>query len=680
MPHSNDSRSNAIPIPWLSALLLLAMVAFSVHARVRIESVAHAGTAALDAARDYFLAHPYLEPGPVLTPRLDAAAVARARAEYEQRTAIPTPSGVIRRQQAELDQHVASAIESVGALPARAVAFVPGESALHTWLSYSLLHGNNAVLIGNGLLLLFFGLYLQRSFGLAAYGALVVWLTLAGAAGWLVVAPRGAAHGLVGTTPLLAGLAAAFAVRFAHRRGEGFYFVGLSFSLLWIALPPYATATWSFAALDLIATGSPAPTALYVPCLAAIIAAVIACALAWLAGIDGEDRAGESTAAARDPGVRRAMRAREAGRPREALELLTRHLATEPDAYEVAVAAWEVARELGRDAEITASLLRVIRIELRRGLAAAAIDHWLDLVRGGIPERTEAALLIHIALLLREHDHKAEAVRALRFALEHSDDRANHVIAMRIARAARGLDPGTSETAAWRALGSIELSLKDRQALEDLIGELLATPAARTAWLARAREKAAPQPAIQAARGSHVTEVDLEPAAATSRPASIEIETDNRVLDAVLAVPVELADSGIEIQTQQGQKKLVRYERIEAVSVAAVHGIGPKPVILVDLVLNWMTPKSEMLRVIRLRGDQFDPRRVLAGQGSAADALRVFVKTVLERSNAIPLPDRAAALGRPFASFDELAIYHRAVLLVEGPEQPPVRSVHGRGE
>jgi len=665
MPKSNDSRSNAIPIPWLSALLLLAMVAFSVHARVRFEPMAHAGTAALDAARDYFLAHPYLEPGPALAPRLDAAAVASARAAHEQRTAIPTPPGVIRRQQAELDQHVASAIESVGALPARAVAFVPGESPLHTWLSYSLLHGNNAVLIGNGLLLLFFGLYLQRSLGLAAYGGLAVCVTLAGAAGWSIVAPRGAAHGLIGTTPLLAGLAAAFAVRFAHRRDEGFYFVGLIVSLLWIALPPYATATWSFAALDLIATGSPAPTALYVPCLAAIIAAVIACAFAWLAGIDGEDRTGESAAAAPDPRLRGAMRAREGGRPREALELLSQHLSSEPDDYDAAVAAWEVARELGRDAEITASLLRVIRIELRRGLAAAAIDHWLDLVRGGIPERTEAVLLIHVALLLREHDHKAEAVRALRFALEHSDDRANHVIAMRIARAARGLDPGTSETAAWRALGSIELSLKDRQALEDLIGELLATPAARAAWLARAGEKAAPQPAARVS-APYTTEVDLDPAAATSRPAAIEIETDNRVLDAVLAVPVELADSGIEIQTQQGQKKLVRYERIEAVSVAAVHGIGPKPVILVDLVLNWMTPKSEMLRVIRLRGDQFDPRRVLAGQGSAADSLRVFVKTVLERSNAIPLPDREGALGRPFASFDELAIYQRAVLLVEG--------------
>jgi hypothetical protein len=125
----------------------------------------------------------------------------------------------------------------------------------------------------------------------------------------------------------------------------------------------------------------------------------------------------------------------------------------------------------------------------------------------------------------------------------------------------------------------------------------------------------------------------------------------------------------VEIQTSQGQKKLVRYERIEAVAVAAVHGFAAKPVILVDLVLNWMTPKHETLRVIRMRGDQFDPRRLLADQTSPAEALRAFVKTVLDRSRATALPDLEAALGRPFASFQELAIYQRAVLFVEGPAQ-----------
>jgi membrane associated rhomboid family serine protease len=672
---SNGSRPTPIPIPWLSALLLSAFVAFSVHARLRHEQVAGEGAAALSAARDYFVAHPYLDPGPVLTARFDAAFVQRVRADHQRREAelgaIPTPQGVVLRQQAELDEHVAAALASVDELPAQQVAFAPGRSAPHTWLAYPLLHVGDAVLIGNGLLLLFFGLYLERSFGRVAYAALLVWLTFAGAAGWLVSAPRGAVHGLVGSTPLLAGLAAAFAGRFVQRNGEGFYFTGLLVGLLWIALPPYATADWSFAGLELFATKpAPAPTAVYLPCLAAIAAAGIACGLAWLAGIDGESREGEGAVGARDPRFRRALRAREAGRPREALDLLSHYLAAEPDAHEAALAALEVARELGRDPEITASMLRVIRIELRRGLSAAALDHWLDLVRGGIPERTDAALLIQIALLLRENDHKSEAVRALRFALESSDERENHAIAMRIARAARGLDPGTSESAAWRALGSLELSLEDRQALESLIAEGLTTPAARAAAYQRVEDRNAPRGAARAPAASPMPAPEPAPAAAANgRPAAIEIEIRDRVLDAVLAVPLELKDDGVEIQTRQGQKKLVRYERIEALSVAAVHGIGPKPVILVDLVLNWMTPKNETLRVIRMRGDQFDPRRLLGQHASAVDALRAFVKALLDRSNAISLPDAEAALGRPFASFDELAIYQRAVLLVEGPAQ-----------
>jgi len=661
-------RSTSTPVPWLSGLLVLAFVAFTIHAQLRYEQVTREGLGALDTAREYFLAHPYLEPGTTLMTRLDEATMRRARAEWAQREAasgIPTPEGVIRRQQAELDEMIEQAIASAGELPARRVAFVPRTSPGYTWLAYPLLHLGNAVLIGNGLLLLFFGLYLERSFGAAAYAALLVWLTLAGAAGWAVTAPSAATHGLVGSTPLVAGLAAAFAARFVERRAEGFYFSGLAVGAFWILLPPYATAAWSFAGLELVATQpAPAPTAVYVPCLASVSAAAIACTMAWLIGIDSESHASGSAAQARDPRLRRAMRARAAGRPREALELLAQHLAAEPDHYEAAVAAWEVARELGRDAEITASLLRVIRIELRRGLSAAAIDHWIDLERGGIPERTEASLLLQMAILLREHDHQPEAVRALRCALERSDDKENHVIAARIARAARGLDPGTTETAAWRALGSAELSLAERQSLEDLIGEILDTPAARAASLARnAGRPVAPVAAVTPAA-----------TAATPAPrAAIEIETSNRVLDAVLAVPLELAGEGVEIQTSQGQKKLVRFERIEAVAVAAVHGIAAKPVILVDFVLNWMTPKHETLRVIRMRGDQFDPRRLLENQTSPTEALRAFVKTVLDRSNAIALPDSEAALGRPFAAFEELAIYQRAVLLVEGPAQARVQ-------
>ena len=233
------SEPTSTPIPWLSVLLVVAMIAFGVHARLRLAEVSSEGLGALDAARDYLVAHPYLAPGSALATRVDEGTLQRARAEHAQREAasgIPTPPGVIRRQQGELDAMVERAIASVDGLPARWVAFVPGQSPAYTWIAYQLLHPGNTVLIGNAMLLLFFGLYLERAFGAAAYAGLVVWLTLAGAAGWTLAAPPGATHGLVGGTPLVTGLAAAFAARFAPRRAEGFYFTGLAVALLWIVL------------------------------------------------------------------------------------------------------------------------------------------------------------------------------------------------------------------------------------------------------------------------------------------------------------------------------------------------------------------------------------------------------------------------------------------------------------
>ena len=107
-----DRAPISTPIPWLSAALLLAFVAFSVHARLRSEQLERDGMVALDAARAYYLEHPYLQPGPALTARVGAGIVQRARSDYEQQLragSIPTPPGVVRRQQSELDQQVAAA-------------------------------------------------------------------------------------------------------------------------------------------------------------------------------------------------------------------------------------------------------------------------------------------------------------------------------------------------------------------------------------------------------------------------------------------------------------------------------------------------------------------------------------------------------------------------------------------
>jgi len=89
-------------------------------------------------------------------------------------------------------------------------------------------------------------------------------------------------------------------------------------------------------------------------------------------------------------------------------------------------------------------------------------------------------------------------------------------------------------------------------------------------------------------------------------------------------------------------------------------------VLLVDLALNFSEGGERPLQVVRLRSDRFDPRRLVEGEAKPLLALRRLVETLLERSGAAALPDRATACGQPrFAAHESLADYEREVLLAD---------------
>ena len=92
-------------------------------------------------------------------------------------------------------------------------------------------------------------------------------------------------------------------------------------------------------------------------------------------------------------------------------------------------------------------------------------------------------------------------------------------------------------------------------------------------------------------------------------------------------------------------------------------GLADKPVLVVDVVLNWLAIPDEPLKVVRLRSDSFDPRSIVPATGSALESLRAMLDEHVSRSGATPLPDRSSALGDPFASFEDIASYDRSVLM-----------------
>ena len=145
------------------------------------------------------------------------------------------------------------------------------------------------------------------------------------------------------------------------------------------------------------------------------------------------------------------------------------------------------------------------------------------------------------------------------------------------------------------------------------------------------------------------------------------LANEERRFEALTAIPVAVEDEGLRLRLEGGRERTVAFDRIDAVSVAVVHGLGQKPVALVDLLLNWMTPCNETLRLVRLRGDRFDPRQLVSVDADhPAEALRALVELLLARSEAVPLPDELSARGCPFAVFESLEHYQRSVLMVEG--------------
>ena len=127
------------------------------------------------------------------------------------------------------------------------------------------------------------------------------------------------------------------------------------------------------------------------------------------------------------------------------------------------------------------------------------------------------------------------------------------------------------------------------------------------------------------------------------------------------AIPAAIEGKAIVIEVDNGRKARIPYERIEALATAAVSGIGEKPIVVIDLLVNW-SAAHEPMKLIRFRSDQFDPGQLAPGQTTQLKALQTLLNDLLLATDATPLPNLSAATGAPFAVYQGLDAYHREVL------------------
>jgi len=129
------------------------------------------------------------------------------------------------------------------------------------------------------------------------------------------------------------------------------------------------------------------------------------------------------------------------------------------------------------------------------------------------------------------------------------------------------------------------------------------------------------------------------------------------------AMPVALDVAGLRVRLEGGAPNLVEWTRIQAVAVGLISGLGAKPVVVIDLVLNWADSPDGALEVMRLRSDAFRARQLVVGAETALDALRAMLAQLLARSGAVPLPDANGARGLPFREYASAEVYQTQVLL-----------------
>lgn len=159
----------------------------------------------------------------------------------------------------------------------------------------------------------------------------------------------------------------------------------------------------------------------------------------------------------------------------------------------------------------------------------------------------------------------------------------------------------------------------------------------------------------------------------TAAPAQDEMDAGDeeaplaplRKLKALMAVPLEATDRSVEIDVAGRGKSQLPLHRIQAISMAAIEGLGSRSVLLVDFVLNWETAsEDEPLKVIRFRSDRFDPRRFEPAEIEPLHALSAWVRRLQVRSDANCLPDRQFLEGL-FLHFESIEAYEAYVLMAE---------------
>jgi membrane associated rhomboid family serine protease len=421
-----------------------------------------------------------------------------------------------------------------------------------------------------------------------------------------------------------------------------------------------------------------------------------------------------------NPVIDEAMELRIHGDTEAAYQLLFEAASERSDDPDLVSSFWELACVLRSSDDAIPLMLGLVKQSLARGEGDAAVAHWEEIAERAPSAQVDRQLLVRLIPVLLEKEKHKRAVQALRRTVDPRLGTLSSGMAFRVLELAKDVDPPSALVAARRALDTGNLHVAKRDRIEALVADLeercaglpeldfsdFADDAGNSGAdgdisipieddpmydFTLPSESEAPrvaQPRELDASGSLVASDsagELVPESvppdqwATGPPPpppdaqvhEIAFKASDSVarfcdLKVIEAAPGELAEGGVALQRIGGGRGRIDYEKIQALAVAAVGGLAAKPVLIIDLIVNWNDTGEGPLQLIRLRSDAFAVRNLIPHATRSIDAFRALQEQLLARTGAAPLPDRDAVRGRPFRSYSDLESYQREVLQVEG--------------
>jgi membrane associated rhomboid family serine protease len=571
------------------------------------------------------------------------------------------PEGDEATPQERFERFAADAFDALDRHPYRVLGVVPARLSMHGSLTHPFVHSGWLHLLGTVVIFLLAGPMLEGLWGRRVFAASLALLALVSAGAFAFV-HIGADRALVGGSSVVAGLVAAVVVRFRNQEVD---FLGwlAPFAEAELSAPAWALAL-PWAAYEILlwwvvqgalpggvdnAVGYTAHAA------GALLGGLLPLGIAhlgWEKRYGCASQAEVKRTKARSFDFQRVLEARAVGDADGAFAMLEAELQRSARNRDAVTTFWEMAIERGVAEEAAPFMFHLVREELRRGAEEVAVAQWREVAEHLPTTFLDPSTLLRLVPIVRRVDGDEQAVVALQQALDERNEGLTPAEAAQLARLAADLEPQLAISAARRALASQALEEGPRLELEQFVAKLALREVEATGEPEKP-EKPEPAPSV------FYEESDRSAFGDVGDLSALDDSFPNGAVSD--AVPQALEAEALRIEVVgQGQTDLA-YTRLRAVAVVGVHGLGPKPVVLIDLLIDGAGSEGP-LRVIRLRSDRFDPRPLAPGVDGALDSLRWMVQEILSRSDAQPLPDPDGADARPVRMFKSLEEYHERVL------------------